>query len=90
MCFATHKWDCAKWQAETKGPLPERVRPQKNSPRNSYFTNDVLIYIGKGKTAQSVIRHFSDHKPSAVKGAITRLKNVGKVKTTQSGKLVSL
>ena len=80
--------------------LPERVRPQ--SPvRDSYFTNDVLIYIGKGKTDQSVIRHFSDHIPSAVKSAITRLKNgwrsqpcfalgqsAGKVKTIK-GKLVA-
>ena len=79
-------WNCEEWEKKTKGKLPERIRPQRN-PKNSYFTNDVLVYIAKGKTIQSVIKHFSDHTPGAVKGAITRLENRGKVRKTVQGKV---
>jgi hypothetical protein len=66
----------------------KKSRPQRRSVKNS-FTNDVLVYIGKGKTLQSVLRHFNDHKPSAVKAAITRLKNSGNVKQTAQGRVIA-
>jgi hypothetical protein len=95
LCYSLQKsgkggWDCAKWEAETKGSLPERIHQRSKSAksaskstskkRSRYFTKDVLEYIGKkGRTVQSVIRHFSERNPSAVKGAVTRLKNSGDV-----------
>ena len=93
--WAVHPDIARRWAEEYPGStknLPMYSRRKKKSakksknPKNSYFTNDVLLYIKRGKNGrieQSVIRHFSNHLSSSVRGAITRLKKSGKIKTVQ-------